>query len=234
MPPPSRRASPPSEALDRLGQPQTLYPAPDLFSILAHAPGDFGQVAAAPLTKRAQLFTQRTILGGLSRSRGLGSNRRLGGSNRREDDLSNRAIEPLSSLALAEHDDVVAICDLWPKPGSDPSLAMPVVSDIPTLVSSGAFDPITPPSYGTVVSDALTNARSVVFANSGHGALTDSECSQGLALAFLNDPQAAVDSLDTACADEIEIQFATSQEQYLDELPVAQRQAIQRRLRALR
>lgn len=140
---------------------------------------------------------------------------------------------PIESLARTEHQEVSAICDAWPKPAPVPSASLPVESGIPVLLSSGAFDPITPPSYASIAGETLSNARSVVFANSGHGALTESECSQTIAMAFLNDPQESVVGLDTSCAQSITIEFAMAAEQFVDETPEALRQRIRRQLREI-
>ncbi|MCH9684187.1 MAG: alpha/beta hydrolase, partial [Deltaproteobacteria bacterium] len=139
--------------------------------------------------------------------------------------------EPLATLAMVSHDDVVELCESWPKPTPDPSLATPVNSGVPTLVSSGSFDPVTPPSFGETVGASLTNAREVVFANSGHGAILGGDCSTGLAVAFLLDPQGVVDAYDTSCADEIGLQFMVTAQSLLEGLTPAKKLAIQRQLR---
>ena len=95
---------------------------------------------------------------------------------------------------------------------SNGALLDPVESAIPTLLSSGAFDPITPPAFATVAAASLTNATEVVFANSGHGAITASECSQNLLVSYLLDPGAP---LELQCSSEIPLEFVTSQEEFL-------------------
>jgi hypothetical protein len=45
-----------------------------------------------------------------------------------------------------------------------------VRSDIPTLVLSGDFDPVTPPSYGDHAAATLTNRFVFTLPDAGHGA----------------------------------------------------------------
>ncbi|MEM1106469.1 MAG: alpha/beta fold hydrolase [Pseudomonadota bacterium] len=82
----------------------------------------------------------------------------------------------------------------------DPSVA-PLVSDIPTLVVTGAVDPITPPYYADVLMEGLTGAQRVDFPNTGHGGLSSNweACGRDLLIAFLKAPDAP---LDARCADE--------------------------------
>ncbi len=71
----------------------------------------------------------------------------------------------------------------------------PVESDVPALLLSGEYDPITPPSFADAVEPGLTNSQNIVHPNQGH-AVTSDECGLDLALAFFAAPGAEVD---TAC-----------------------------------
>src|SRR5690606_10697701 len=88
-------------------------------------------------------------------------------------------------------------CTSWPKGTLQSSLQQPVTSSVPTLVSSGRMDPITPPSFGDVAAATLSNARVVVHANSGHGATLQSPCGAQNLHAFLANPTGTID---TSCA----------------------------------
>lgn len=130
-----------------------------------------------------------------------------------EDILSEAGVpEPITTYAKGRHEQIVGACELWPRRVSNGALPDPVDSAIPTLLSSGEFDPITPPAFATLAAASLTEATQVVFANSGHGAITESECSQNLLISYLLDPQAP---LDLQCSSEIELQFVTSQQEFL-------------------
>lgn len=87
---------------------------------------------------------------------------------------------------LAEY---LATCDVWQVPAFDAFIDAPVVSDIPALLLSGAFDPITPPPFAAAAAATLANSHEVVLANGGHGiAFGMDECVDGIIQAFLTEP----------------------------------------------
>jgi pimeloyl-ACP methyl ester carboxylesterase len=91
-------------------------------------------------------------------------------------------------------------CEIWnvePAPGE---VNEPVRSNVPTLVLSGRFDPITPPAYGEQVAEGLANAQIVVFPNGGHGSALSGECQDQVILDFLANPAAPAD---TSCVEAI-------------------------------
>ena len=74
----------------------------------------------------------------------------------------------------------------------------PLVSDIPTLVFAGRFDPITPPAWSRQVADALPNAVYLEFADHGHG--MTGTCPASIRRQFVADPGGP---LDLACLEAI-------------------------------
>jgi hypothetical protein len=70
----------------------------------------------------------------------------------------------------------------------------PVKSDIPTLLLSGGFDPITPASYAQEVASTLSHSYSFVFPAGGHGQLLEGDCPEGIAQAFLANPNQPPDA----------------------------------------
>lgn len=74
-----------------------------------------------------------------------------------------------------------------------------VVSDIPTLVLAGSYDPVTPPADGEALLAGLSAATFVELPHTGHGAMVD-ECAQQIAVAFLADPTAAIEA---GCVDDV-------------------------------
>lgn len=64
----------------------------------------------------------------------------------------------------------------------------PVVSDLPTLVLSGLFDPVTPPVYGRMAASHLLNGFYIEFDGIGHDALGNDSCANIIADRFLTDP----------------------------------------------
>ena len=80
----------------------------------------------------------------------------------------------------------------------------PVVSDVPTLVLSGAFDPITPPAFGQAAAATLSRSYAYTFLNGGHGAALSGQCQDSIILQFLDDPNRAPD---TSCIAENPMRF---------------------------
>jgi len=84
---------------------------------------------------------------------------------------------------------VFTICEIWGAKEADPIENEPINSDIPTLVLAGEYDPVTPPAWGEVVAETLSNSFCFEFPGVGHGAsISGEECPLSIALAFLDDP----------------------------------------------
>jgi pimeloyl-ACP methyl ester carboxylesterase len=96
------------------------------------------------------------------------------------------------------------MCDAWTVATLPETANQPVVSDIPTLLMTGQFDPATPPAEAELAAQNFSRGTAVVFNGIGHGVLRSETappgeltCSQQMVIAFLDDPEAPVD---TACA----------------------------------
>ena len=97
------------------------------------------------------------------------------------------------------------VCEEWDSGQADPIENEPVVSDVPTLLMAGEFDPITPPAWARHAAETLPNGAVVEYAGVGHGASVVEGCPRDMLLAFFNDPTTA---LDDACVAEMGVQFA--------------------------
>jgi pimeloyl-ACP methyl ester carboxylesterase len=80
---------------------------------------------------------------------------------------------------------------------SDPSVRS-LVSDIPTLMLSGLADPITPPSFTSVVATGLTKATIIQVPHTGHNVIRHLNryspgCGTALMHAFFADPEGQVE-----------------------------------------
>ncbi|OGO53552.1 MAG: hypothetical protein A2V84_01180 [Chloroflexi bacterium RBG_16_70_13] len=111
------------------------------------------------------------------------------------------ALSPTAATAwLAptfEHSPLFAACDAWAVRPADPSIAAPVVSDVPALVLVGQFDPYTGPL--PELEAALVGLSSATFLevpNQSYNVFGFNECPRQVRRGWLNDPTAA---LDTAC-----------------------------------
>ncbi len=95
----------------------------------------------------------------------------------------------------------VQLCAQWQVGQADDTLTEAVTSDLPTLVMSGEFDPVTPPAWGERVAATLANGHFFEYPGVGHGASAVAGCPQEMMLAFLEDPSAAPDD---ACIEAME------------------------------
>lgn len=125
--------------------------------------------------------------------------------------LEDYDLSGLPAQIVAMEDDsaqfILDACKMWNVEMLDPSVDDPVSSDIPTLVLTGAFDPITPPEYAREAAKTLSNSYLVEFPAGAHGAVGSSECADNILLGFLDDPNQAPD---TSCVEKNStIQFST-------------------------
>lgn len=101
--------------------------------------------------------------------------------------LGNGLIE----MALAQ-------CSVWPTAPKPAGFNTPSSGDVPSLLLSGEFDPVTPPRYGEQVLKGLSRARHLVAAGQGHIVMTRG-CMPKLMTEFIRDLDPA--ALDVSCLD---------------------------------
>ena len=104
-------------------------------------------------------------------------------------DLSQDNLDPtINGKAQVDLQSYIDTCEIW---GVDPlpdSANDPVSSQIPTLLLSGKYDPITPPSYADQTAETLANAYNVVDPTGSHSVAFDDVCTLRILQDFLNDP----------------------------------------------
>ncbi len=88
----------------------------------------------------------------------------------------------------------MAICEIWEAGVGSPIENEAVYSDIPTLVVSGEYDPITPPERGALAAETLPNSFVYEFPGLGHGVVFDGGCPMNIAIAFIDAPTIVPDS----------------------------------------
>lgn len=96
---------------------------------------------------------------------------------------------------------------------ANPVATQPVLSDIPVLLLSGYFDPITPPYYAELVAKGFKNGKLVKIVAGSHGAIfsgPSGECGIDLMKHFLDEPGVAQD---TKCS-ESPLRFTLPQSEY--------------------
>lgn len=95
---------------------------------------------------------------------------------------------------------VYAVCASFTTGNIDPADNLPISSDIPALVVSGQFDPITPPEWGRMIAEGLSNSFVYEFPGVGHGVVRSNDCARQVATNFLNNPTITPDS---SCIDSL-------------------------------
>jgi pimeloyl-ACP methyl ester carboxylesterase len=88
-----------------------------------------------------------------------------------------------------------AVCEIWPRGAVPEDVHELVRSDVPTLVISGEWDPVTPPEFGDSVAKHLSNSLHVVVPKGSHGGA--GKCTDDLIARFIE--QGSVQGLDPSC-----------------------------------
>lgn len=96
-----------------------------------------------------------------------------------------------------------AACALWPRGKIPSNYTQPTRSDVPTLILTGQWDPVTPPVYGDTVAKYLSHSLHVVVPHGGHGfnGLNGLDCINNLMDAFIE--RGTTKGLDTSCVNSI-------------------------------
>ena len=94
-------------------------------------------------------------------------------------------------------------CALWQQGKIPNDYAAPTRSDVPVLIMTGEWDPVTPPVYGDMIAKNLPNSLHVVVPSGGHGfgGLEGLDCVSNLIAEFFD--KGSVKGLDTACVKNI-------------------------------
>jgi len=111
--------------------------------------------------------------------------------------LIEDAPEVLQPWLIGSIEGALLECETWSVSLADPIENEPVQSETPTLLVSGYYDPITPPSSAEDALQTLPNGQHVVFTAGAHGETGSIGCGAELAAAFFVDPAGP---LPTDCA----------------------------------
>jgi len=92
-----------------------------------------------------------------------------------------------------------AACALWPRAELPKDYAEPTRADVPALLLTGQWDPVTPPAYGDTAARHLPNSLHLVIPHGGHGfgGLDGLDCVRNLVADFVN--RGTTKGLDTSC-----------------------------------
>jgi pimeloyl-ACP methyl ester carboxylesterase len=109
-------------------------------------------------------------------------------------EMADKVLAGLPTRRIA--DNVIAVCNVWPRGSAPLDFAEPVKSDKPVLLFSGGMDPVTPPAYGELVAKTLSNSKHVVAKGYGH-IVSPNACGPRLIAAFVD--SAAFGKLSPSC-----------------------------------
>lgn len=90
------------------------------------------------------------------------------------------------------------LCTIWGVPALSPVENDAVSSALPVLITSGGYDPSTPPSWVPAVVAGLSRTAAITFPYASHGTIAEDGCPALIAGAFLRDP---FSSPDVSCAE---------------------------------
>ena len=107
--------------------------------------------------------------------------------------VARRNVRPEIAAALRE-DARLRICAEWGAAQPGPRAATPVVSDVPTLILAGEYDPLTPPHYARIAGRTLRNSDGFQFPAMGHNLQRSSPCAHGMMMEFLANPALTPDA----------------------------------------
>ncbi len=119
------------------------------------------------------------------------------------EDAGELKVDPADANTLLGTDLVTAMqaqCAIWPHGERPADFRAPLTGNIPVLILSGEFDPVTPPAFGDEVLKSLGNARHLVLRGQGHNVLPVG-CVPKLFTRFVETADAK--SLDVHCLDKV-------------------------------
>jgi pimeloyl-ACP methyl ester carboxylesterase len=116
-------------------------------------------------------------------------------------DAADPQLRPqIAERAVRDARQLVELCRRWEVEPLGPAADQPVEGDVPTLILTGRFDPITPPAFGALAGETLRPSYLFTFPNASHGVFHSDPCADQLVAAFLADPQTRPDDACVAAA----------------------------------
>lgn len=95
-------------------------------------------------------------------------------------------------------------CAIWGVEQAGGFEEEPVISNIPTLIVAGEYDPITPPAYGRAAAETLSRSYFFEYPGMGHGVFDEYECPLTITLAFLDNP---TEEPDASCIEDMQLRY---------------------------
>jgi pimeloyl-ACP methyl ester carboxylesterase len=119
------------------------------------------------------------------------------------EDASELKADDADKESLLGIDMITAIqaqCQVWPHGERPKDFRAPLSGNVPVLILSGEFDPVTPPRYGDEVLKSLPNGRHLIVRGQGHNVLPVG-CLPKLFAGFVDSADAK--KLDAKCLDAV-------------------------------
>jgi pimeloyl-ACP methyl ester carboxylesterase len=113
---------------------------------------------------------------------------------------ADAAAEATTRLGREQADVYRAVCRDWPVRPAPAERLTPLHSDVPTLLLSGEWDPVTPPAGAEAVKASLGRARHLVLKGQGHNVFATG-CVPKLLAHFIE--RGALEDLDTSCVERV-------------------------------
>jgi pimeloyl-ACP methyl ester carboxylesterase len=114
------------------------------------------------------------------------------------DELTSDPADAKTALGTVLVDTIIAQCREWPHHARPADFRAPLSTEVPVLLLSGEFDPVTPPAYGDRVLAHLKRGRHLVARGQGHNVFPVG-CLPRLVKDFFEKPDPA--ALDSKCLD---------------------------------
>ena len=109
-------------------------------------------------------------------------------------DAADAQLRPqIAERAVRDAQHLIDLCRRWQVEPLGAAADRPVAGDVPTLVLTGRFDPITPPAFGEQAAETLRPSYLFTFPAAGHGVFQSDPCADRLVAAFLENPQTRPD-----------------------------------------
>ena len=114
-------------------------------------------------------------------------------------DYPPQIAEPL----LAELEELYEVCAIWGADEADAIEGQAVESTIPTLILTGEYDPVTPPSWAQLAAETLSDHLYVEVPRGGHSVTSDGSCTEQIVVAFVDSLETNSAAVDVSCVQEV-------------------------------
>jgi len=119
------------------------------------------------------------------------------------EDAADMKVNPADAGSLLGQEMVAVMkaqCSVWPQGKRPADFRAPLTGNVPVMILSGEFDPVTPPRYGDEVQRSLPNSKHFIVRGQGHNVLPVG-CMPKLFTRFVDTANAK--ALDAKCLDKV-------------------------------